>query len=106
MTRLRNPAFYISRDDGLPLQTSLPEGITMPVFNAADAALRWMDAYGLSHDEYSVEGFYTLEDVRRFEIRFESGFQHITINPAPDPNSPPNLQPFAKLVEVAELEAE
>ena len=105
MTQLRNPAFYISRSEGLPLQTSLPEGITMPVFSTADAALRWMVAYGLSHDEYTVEGFYTLEDIRRFAIFYESGFQHITINPAPDPNTPPNLHPFAKLVEIAEAEA-
>lgn len=107
MTRLRNPAFYISRtQDGFPLQTELPEGITLPVFSTSDAALQWMDAYGLSHDEYTVEGFYTLEDVRRFAIYNESGFQRLAINPAPDPNTPPNLHPFAKLVEIAESEAE
>lgn len=107
MTRLRRPAFYIGRtSDGYPLQTQLPEGITMPVFSTSDAALQWMDAYGLGHDEYTVKGFYTLEDVRRFALLYESGFQRIAINPAPDPNVPPNLHPFAKLVEIADAEAE
>ena len=107
MRRLRNPAFYISRtSDGYPLQTQLPEGVTMPVFSTTNAALQWMDAFGLSHDEYTVEGFYTLEDVRKFAFRYGTGYQHLTINPAPNPNIPPNLHPFAKLVEIAESEAE
>lgn len=47
MTRLRNPAFYISRtQDGFPLQTELPEGITLAVFGTPDAALRWMEWSG------------------------------------------------------------
>jgi len=34
VTRLRNPAYYIRRTtDGCPLQTRLPEGVTMPVFS-------------------------------------------------------------------------
>lgn len=107
MTRLRNPALYIGRtDNGFPLQASLPEGVTMPVFSTSEAALEWMDAYGLDHDEYRVEGFHTLEDVRRFAIHYESGYEHITINPAPDPSVPPNLHPFGKLLEIAESEAE
>lgn len=107
MTRLRNPAFYVSRmTDGYPLRTQLPEGIMMPVFSTSHAALEWMDAYGLRHDEYAVAGFHTLEAVRRFAIHYEPGFRHITINPAPDPTVPPNLHPFAKLLEIAESEAE
>jgi hypothetical protein len=35
----------------------------MPVFTTVDATLQWMDAYEVSHDEYTVKGFYTLEDV-------------------------------------------
>lgn len=107
MTRLRNPAYYISRsEDGFPLQTQLPEGITMPVFSTSDAALRWMDGYRLGHDRYTVRSFTTLEDVRRFAIHFESGYQNITIDPAPDPNTPPNIHPFGKLMEIARSEAE
>jgi len=34
VTRLRNPAYYIRRTtDGYPLQTRLPEGVTVPVFS-------------------------------------------------------------------------
>jgi hypothetical protein len=34
VTRLRNPAYYIRRTtDGYPLQTRLPERVTMPVFS-------------------------------------------------------------------------
>jgi hypothetical protein len=65
-----------------------------------------MDAYGLDHDAYTVEGFYTLENVRRFALHYESGYQCLTINPAPDPNVPPSIHPFAKLIEIAEAEAE
>jgi hypothetical protein len=107
MARLRNPAFYVERtSDNFPLQTSLPEGIMMPVFTTAEAALQWMDAYDLSHDEYAVKGFYTLEDVRRFALHYESGYQHIAIDPAPEPSVSPNIQPFPRLLEIAESEAE
>ncbi len=107
MTRLRNPAFFIEQtSDNFPLQTSLPEGITMPVFSTADAALQWMDAHELSHHEYAVKGFYTLEDVRKFALHYESGYQHIAIDPAPEPSVSPNIQPFPRLLEIAESEAE
>ena len=106
MTRLRNPAFYIERiSDSFPLETSLPEGIAMPVFTTADAALQWMEAYDLSHDEYAINGFYTLEDVRRFALHYGSGYQHIAIDPAPKPSVSPIIQPFARLLEIAESEA-
>ena len=40
VTRLRNPAYYIRRTtDGCPLQTRLPEGVTMPVFSRSGEAL-------------------------------------------------------------------
>ncbi len=105
MTRLRNPAFYIKRtQDGFPLQTELPEGITLPVFGTSDAALRWMEAFGLRHDEYTVESFYTLEDVERFVFRYESGYQRLAINPPPEPHTPPILHPFGKLLEIARSE--
>ncbi len=88
MTQLRNPAYYISRtSDGLPLQTQLPKGVMLSVFSTSEAALMWMDAYGLGHDEYRLEGFYTLENVERFVLRYGSGYQRMTINPAPDPVS-------------------
>lgn len=100
---MRNPAYYIRRTtDGYPLQTRLPEGVTMPVFARSGDALDWMDAYGLSHDTHAVEGFHTLEDVRRFVDTYGSGYEHITINPAPDPQTPPILQPFDRLLEIAE----
>ncbi len=107
MTLLKNPAFYISRTgDGLPLQTQLPEGVTLPVFSTSEAALTWMDAHGLGHDEYRIEGFYTLEDVERFVFHYGSGYQRMTINPTPDPNAPPNLYPIAKLLEIARSQAQ
>lgn len=106
MTRLQDPAFYISRtEDGLPLETRLPEGVTMPVFSRADAALQWMDAYNAGHDQYTVDGFYTLEDVQRFANRHGSRYQYISINPAPNPNISPNIHPFSKLMEIARSEA-
>jgi hypothetical protein len=49
-----------------------------------------MRAFGLEYDEHRVEGFFTLNDVRRFVQDYESGYQYITINPVPDPNVPPN----------------
>ncbi len=102
MTQLKDPPFYIRRtNDGYPLQTQLPEGVTMPVFSRAEAALEWMDAYGLGHDTHTVEGFHTLEDVQRFVDAYGSEYQRITINPAPDPNVPPILQPFHRLLEIA-----
>jgi hypothetical protein len=103
---LRDPAYYIRRvTDGYPLQTELPEGITMPVFSRSEAALEWMRAFGLSHDDYRVEGFFTLNDVRRFVSEYGSGYQHITINPAPDPDVPPVIQPFERLLRIAESAA-
>ncbi len=74
----------------------------MPVVSTTDATLQWMDAFGFSQDENTVEGFYLLEDVRKFAFRYGTGYQHIIINPAPNPNIPPNLHSFAKLVEIAE----
>jgi hypothetical protein len=65
-----------------------------------------MDAYELSHDEYAVKGFYTLDEVRRFALHYESGYQHIAIDPAPEPSVTPNIQPFPRLLEIAEPEAE
>lgn len=76
------------------------------MFSTSEAALQWMSAYGLGHDEYKVEGFYTLEDVERFVVHYGSGYQRMTINPAPDPNVPPNLHPFSKLLEIARSEAQ
>ncbi len=103
---LRDPAFYIRRvSDSYPLQTRLPEGVTMPVFSRSEAALEWMRAFGLEHDEHRVEGFFTLNDVRRFVQDYESGYQYITINPVPDPNVPPNIQPFGRLLDIAESAA-
>ncbi|MEJ7872098.1 MAG: hypothetical protein WKF67_07540 [Rubrobacteraceae bacterium] len=103
---LRDPAFYIRRvSDGYPLQTELPEGVTMPVFSRSEAAPEWMRAYGLDYNDYRVEGFYTLNDVRRFVENYESGYQYITINPVPDPNVPPNIQPFSRLLPIAESAA-
>jgi hypothetical protein len=55
MTPLRNPAYYIGRiEDGFPLQAQLPEGITLPVFSTADAALRWKAAYDLLNFPYKT----------------------------------------------------
>lgn len=102
MARLQDPAFYISRtNDGYPLQIGLPEGVTMPVFARSEDALEWMDAHGLGHDTHSVEGFHTLEDVQRFTDAYGSEYEYITINPAPDPNVSPIIQPFGRLLEIA-----
>jgi hypothetical protein len=106
VTPLRNPAYYIKRTaDELPLRTRLPEGVTMPVFANFDAALRWMDAHGLGHDEYAVEGFHTLEDVERFVFHHGAGYERMTVNPAPDPDAPLRLHPFGKLLEIARYQA-
>lgn len=77
----------------------------MPVFGTLDEALRWMDAHGLGHDEYAVEGFYTLEDVERFVFHHGSGYERMTVNPAPDPDAPKRLHPFGKLLEIARYQA-
>lgn len=106
MTLLKDPAFYIRRtNDGYPLQSRLPEGVMLPVFSLAKVAVEWMDAYGLGHDTHSVTGFYTLDDVRRFVAQYESGYQYITINPDTNPNVPPVIQPFSRLLEIAESAA-
>lgn len=105
--RLRNPAYYNGRtEDGFPLQTQLPERVTMPVFSAEYAALKWMDAYSLRHSDYEVKSFYTLEDVEPFASSCESGYQHGSIKPTPDPNIPPKIHPFGRLMEMARSEAE
>lgn len=106
MAQLRNPAYYISwTEDSLPLQTQLPEGVTMPVFSTVNAAQRWIDAYNLGLDRCTVQEFRTLEDVERFAVHYGSDYQHIAINPAPDPNVSPHIHPFNKLIEIAEAEA-
>jgi len=105
-TQLKDPAFYVRRtNDGYPLQTQLPEGVTMPVFSTPEAAMEWMVAFELGRDTHSVEGFYTLDDVRRFVLDYESGYQYITINPVPDPDVPPIIQPFSRLTLIAESAA-
>lgn len=102
MTRLKDPAFYMRRTaDGYPLQIGLPEGVTMPVFARSEDALEWMDAHDLGHDTHVVEGFHTLEDVQRFVDDYGSEYQHITVNPAPAPQTPPVIQPFGRLLEIA-----
>lgn len=103
--QLKDPAFFIRRADGYPLQTRLPEGVTLPVFSRAEAALDWMDAFGLDQDAYAVYGFRTLDDVRTFIAHYESGYEYITINPVPNPNVPPVLQPFNRLLQIAESAA-
>lgn len=73
----------------------------MPVFARSADALEWMDAHGLDHDTHTVEGFHTLEDVQRFVDDYGSEYQHITINPTADPQTPPIIQPFGRLLEIA-----
>ncbi|MDP9458361.1 MAG: hypothetical protein M3Q49_10285 [Actinomycetota bacterium] len=90
----------------MPLRTRLSEGATMPVFGTPGAALRWMDAHGLGRDEYALEGFYSLEDVERFVFHHGSGYERMTVDPAPDPDAPPKrLHPFGRLLQVARYQA-
>lgn len=77
----------------------------MPVFSTVDAALQWINAYNIGLDRYTVEEFRTLEDVQRFATYYESWYQHISINPAPNPNVSPYIHPFQKLVDIAKTEA-
>lgn len=100
---LRDPAFYIvSLIFDSPFHLYAAEHTTMPVFSSIVAAAQWMRAYEVSEEDWSIAHFFTLAEVQNFVAAYESFFQFITINPAPDPNVAPVVQPFTRLLEIAE----
>lgn len=88
------------------MQGSVPEGTVFAVFARSGDAEQYMQELGASGDEYQIAGFYTLEEVQHFSQVFSPHFDHITINPTNPQTTPPNLQPFGRLLEIARQTAE